>query len=187
MSEMRPIGLAALLSRGEGARPDAGTSLETARNEGFAAAEAMGAIRLAELQAQIERSESEWNERLEAEMEGSRFAIQAMEQAFAAAVTQTAIGVAKAVLGAEPELPEHTLRSLIDDALAAIPEGQMGTLRMNAETLERARRWLPAGWHAVADPALSAGEVLAEAGAAMALSGIDRRLAEVGRMLGSAK
>ena len=103
--------------------------------------------------------------------------IDALEAQFADALCTLALAINQQLLAATPAIPPETLHALIADALATLPEGAAGTLHLSPEDLPHVSA--PSGWQLHADPALAAGTLRAESGAALARAGIRLRFERI--------
>lgn len=162
---------------GSSARERQQQAVDAAFKAGRAAAEAELLPRIAELEARLETLQAEMAQALEAEARRCDAMLAALEPALADAVVPLALAVAERVLAAEPTLRAETLAALVAEALAGLPEGSGGALRMNPGDAARALA-LPAGWTIVADPARAPGDMIAERGASLAAAALSRRLAQ---------
>lgn len=136
--------------------------VEEARAEGFAAAMELSQARVEELEA------------------AHRLALAAAEatsaariDAVAAELAGAARALARAVLRAEPLVPEAALAALVRDVIEAA--GQRGMLRLHPDDRARLEGALPEGWQAVADPSVPSGEVRGECTSGLFLAGLSRR------------
>lgn len=163
---------------GPSARERQQQAVDAAFEAGRAAAEAELLARIAELETRLAALEADTAQALAAEAARHAAILAALEPALAEAVVPLALAVAERVLAAEPTLRAETLAALVADALAGLPEGSGGALRMNPGDAARAPA-LPAGWTIVADPARAPGDMIAEQGASLAAAALSRRLAQV--------
>ncbi len=145
---------------------------------GRAAGEAALRPRIAELDATVEALRARTSRELEAGARLSASVIAALDAALAEAVASLSLAVARQVLAAEPAIRQETLNVLVAEALAGLPQGASGVLRMNPEDAALAPR-LPSGWALVADPDLSPGDVIAERGSSLSATGLTLRLDQV--------
>jgi flagellar biosynthesis/type III secretory pathway protein FliH len=153
-------------------------ALELAFEEGRAAAVAELGGRIAELEAEGAALRETHAAAGEAAARASAAAFAALEAALADGVAALGLAVARAALGAEPKLEAVTIRQLVSDALAGLPEGAAGSLRMHPDDAAHAPD-LPSGWVVVADAALGPGHVLAERGSSLSAAGLYQRLEQL--------
>jgi flagellar biosynthesis/type III secretory pathway protein FliH len=168
------------------AGPSPAARQQAAVEAAFAAGEAAGAARLlpriAALEAEVEALTVRHGAELAAEAERSAAALAALEAALAGAVASIGLAAARAVLAREPALGADTLGALVAEALAGLPDGQAGTLRMHPDDAVTAPA-LPQGWAVLADPALAPGEMVAERGPGLSAAGVQCRLEQLARRL----
>jgi flagellar biosynthesis/type III secretory pathway protein FliH len=168
------------------AGPSPAARQQAAVEAAFAAGQATGEARLlpriAELEAALDALAAQQEGRAAAEAQRASAALSALEAALAEAVVSIGLAAARAVLAREPALEARTLGLLMTEALAGLPEGQAGTVRMHPDDAAAAPA-LPAGWRALADPALARGEMVAERGPGLSAAGIQCRLEQLVRRL----
>lgn len=153
-------------------------AVEAAFAAGEAAGEARAMLRIAELEAELETVRGQHVGRLAAMAETHAAALHALDAALAEAVGQLGFEIARHVLAREPALGSRTVETLVADALAGLPEGGAGTLRMNPSDATDAPA-LPSGWVLVADPALAPGQMVAERGRSLSAAGLSQRLEQL--------
>jgi flagellar biosynthesis/type III secretory pathway protein FliH len=102
----------------------------------------------------------------------------ALDSQFAGSLATLAHAIVRQILEAEPPFPAETLRALVAEAIAALPEGEAGTIHLAPRDLPGFAP--PAGWRFQADPALGSGTVRVEAGPALARAALSLRLEAFG-------
>ena len=142
-----------------------------AHADGVAEAEARLLPRIVALESELDRLAAQHAARLEADAQRAAATLSALETALADTVTSLGLAAARTVLGREPALGAETLALLVAEALAGLPDGAAGRLRMHPDDMAEAPA-LPTGWTLVADPALAAGQVVAERGSALSAAGL---------------
>lgn len=157
-------------------------AVAAAHAEGVAEAESRLLPRIAELEAELARLATDHGARLRAEAARTAALLSALEGAMAEAVTSLGLSAARTVLGREPRLDAETLGLLVVDALAGLPDGAAGLVRMHPDDLASAPA-LPAGWACAADPALAPGRVVAERGSALSAAGLEARLSQLAEQM----
>ncbi len=172
--------------------PAAGSLVGPAGQAALAAREAQGfaaghAAAVAELTAELTAVRDAADAALRAEHAGElaearatvRCAMAALDAALAESLAELAVDLCRAVLAAEPAVAPETLRSLVAEALAALPEGALGVVSVAPDALGAAEGLLPPGWRVRADASLVAGVLRAEIDAATVTASLDRRLVQL--------
>lgn len=176
--------LAALL----GLRPPPSAALPCDCRNQAADAAAQAALRArAEALAEAERL---WAQRLsQAEEEAARREAAALARAEAMVETaadrlaELLLAGLRAILGALPELPPETVRSLAREAITLLADRAPGTLALAPDAPPVAAEDLGPGWTIVRDPAVPPGAAEARAGPSVSLDSVEHRLSLLARAL----
>lgn len=173
MSEARTVPLARLL-RPAAPAPSPDEIRAEAEAQAHADADREWSARLADAEARHAADAAQAAGALASRSALTDNLLAALEERFAESLATLAHALARQVLGADPRLRPETLRALVADALAALPEGAAGTLHLSPQDVSALAP--PPGWQLRPDPALSPGTVRAEAGPALARAGLALRL-----------
>lgn len=153
-------------------------AVDAAFAAGEAAAEARLAPRIGALEAELDAQAARHAAQLEQAGRTAQAAMAALETALSEVVATLGLEVARHVLAREPGTGAETIGLLVADALAGLPEGSAGMVRMHPADAEAAPP-LPTGWALVADPTLTPGELVAERGARLSAAGLALRLEQL--------
>jgi flagellar biosynthesis/type III secretory pathway protein FliH len=157
-------------------------AVEAAFEAGRATGEAALLPRLAALEAELSDAHTRNAQTLATAAARADAVVAALDQALAGAVATLALAIARQVLGAEPTLGAETIHALVAEALAGLPAGAAGVLRMNPADAAHAPA-VPTGWIVIADAARSPGDVLADCALGISAAGLSLRLDQVRSVL----
>jgi flagellar biosynthesis/type III secretory pathway protein FliH len=181
----RRIGLADLLRPAHQPSPEARAATREAEawRRGHEAARAETAEAVAALEAALRESAHRAHAVEQAAAQALAAMQQKLEVAFADSLTTLALGVAKAVLAAEPTLAPATVRTFVDDLVSAVPEGACPRVRVHPDALGPVQAVLPPGWTAWPDSALEGATLVAEVDSSSLTSGLGARLDQLSTLL----